>query len=325
MKVSIIIPIYNAAKFIERSLRSALNQSYQSIEYILVDDGSSDDSLHVIDNLILSSPRQADILLFSHETNKGVAAARNTGMSNATGDYIYFLDSDDELPANAIEILVHHLSNTNANFVIGEFTLTGTRKKSFKTTKLNGGHYTDEMILDSFLLMQWPDMTCNKLVRLDTIRNYQLFFEEGIVHEDTLWSFMLALKSSQMVVCNETTYIYHIQEQSITQSKTDHNFKSLMLVLDRIIFLSVENELFDKKVHIRDYIIDYCFYFLKESVRWNKTIKESKNIFKEIRKQLKKIDCLSKDISRGSKMKLFVLRQPFYFTFFVFKFYLFKK
>lgn len=325
IKVSIIIPIYNAARFIERCLLSALNQSYKSIEYILVDDGSTDDSLRIIKDLILGSPRGADVHLVLHEVNRGVAIARNTGLNASSGDYIYFLDSDDELPLNAIEILVEKLGNTNADIVIGEFSLTGTDKTGFKTTKLPDGHYEKERILDSFLLMQWPDMTCNKLVRLKTIRDHTIFFEKKIIHEDTLWSFMLAVRSSLMLVCNQITYIYHIQGQSITQKKTDHNFNSLFYVLSKIVDISIAENLFRKDVHIKDYLIDYCFYYFKESVRCRTERDKSRITFAEINSQLDRIGSITEGISRSSQIKLALLKSPFGWAFLIFKTYLFLK
>lgn len=315
MKVSIIIPIYNASKYIERCLVSALNQSYSNVEYICVDDGSADDSLIKAKNIVEQSARVSSVVFIEHHKNKGVAEARNTGINQATGDYIYFLDSDDELPYNSIELLVKAKDSADADIVLGDFDMTGAEKSRFKTIRLPNGNYTGSSVLDSFLLMQWPDMTCNKLVKLETIRKNQIYFEQNIIHEDTLWSFILAVKSSLMVITDKVTYTYHIQGESITQKKTDHNFKSLSVVLDQMIFLSAENQLFEQDIHIRDYLIDFAYYFLKESIRCRKFALESKEVHNTVKTQLKKVDKLSQRINFSSKIKLFLIYSPYYLMF----------
>lgn len=325
MKVSIIIPIYNASKYIERCLVSALNQSYSNVEYICVDDGSADDSLIKAKNIVEQSARVSSVVFIEHHKNKGVAEARNTGINQATGDYIYFLDSDDELPYNSIELLVKAKDSADADIVLGDFDMTGAEKSRFKTIRLPNGNYSGSSVLDSFLLMQWPDMTCNKLVKLETIRKNQIYFEQNIIHEDTLWSFILAVKSSLMVITDKVTYTYHIQGESITQKKTDHNFNSLLIVLNKIISITMEKKLFEKNNHINDYLIDYCFYFLKESFRYRGNNSLSKEVFKNISAQLHNFKSITKNTNWSSKIKFILLKLPFNLSFFVFKLYLFIK
>ena len=93
MKISIIIPIYNVAPYVERCLYSALNQSYEDIELVLVDDCGTDNSMNIVSEVVEKYVGNKKILLFKHEHNLGLSAARNTGIKNATGDYLLFLDS----------------------------------------------------------------------------------------------------------------------------------------------------------------------------------------------------------------------------------------
>ena len=106
MKISIIIPIYNVAPYVERCLYSALNQSYEDIELVLVDDCGTDNSMNIVSEVVEKYVGNKKISLFKHEHNLGLSAARNTGIKNATGDYLLFLDSDDEIPLNAVELLL---------------------------------------------------------------------------------------------------------------------------------------------------------------------------------------------------------------------------
>ena len=103
--VSIIIPIYNVEKYSDECITSVINQTYKNIEIILVDDGSPDNCGKICDNYALKDKRIKVI----HEKNGGLSFARNTGLNIATGEYVYFLDSDDYLTDNAIELLCNHM------------------------------------------------------------------------------------------------------------------------------------------------------------------------------------------------------------------------
>lgn len=105
MKVSIIIPVYNVSKYIERCLKSVLGQTWKDLEIILVDDCTPDDSMDIVRGILETSSRSDIVTILKHEKNRGLSAARNTGIRQATGNYLYFLDSDDYLPANGIELL----------------------------------------------------------------------------------------------------------------------------------------------------------------------------------------------------------------------------
>ena len=101
MKVSIIIPVYNVAKYIERCLLSVLNQTWPDLEVILVNDCTPDNSMEIVRRVVASHPRGAVVRCLEHEENRGLSAARNTGISASVGDYLYFLDSDDYISARA--------------------------------------------------------------------------------------------------------------------------------------------------------------------------------------------------------------------------------
>ena len=115
--ISIIIPIYNRATYLDRCITSALNQTGVSTEIILVDDGSTDNSLEVCRSYADSHPNIKVI----HQDNRGLSAARNTGLANADGDYIFFLDSDDYLIENTLQVLAREIESHDADYVIGNF------------------------------------------------------------------------------------------------------------------------------------------------------------------------------------------------------------
>lgn len=114
IKFSIIIPVYNSGKFIQRSIQSALQQSYENIEVICVDDASPDNSLNIITEF---AEKDARIKIVQHLENKGTHRARKSGVENANGDYILFLDSDDKLAGNACEVLNKELSRVESDII----------------------------------------------------------------------------------------------------------------------------------------------------------------------------------------------------------------
>ncbi len=115
-KVSVIIPVYNLEHYIERCIDSVLLQTFGDFEIICVDDCSSDDSVQIIKKI---SSLDARVKLFQHQENLGPAIARNLGCKNAEGDYLFFLDGDDTLPLNALEVLYEAAIKTNADLVRG--------------------------------------------------------------------------------------------------------------------------------------------------------------------------------------------------------------
>lgn len=103
MSISIVVPVYNVSLYVERCVRSVMAQTYPVLECILVDDASPDDSIAKCEKLIAAYDGAISFVVLHHERNRGLSAARNTGTDAAQGDYIYYLDSDDEITPDCIE------------------------------------------------------------------------------------------------------------------------------------------------------------------------------------------------------------------------------
>ena len=122
MKVSVIIPVYNVAPYVERCLTSVFQQTYGDIEIIIVDDCATDNSMEIVHKVVTVYSGLFTIQIIRHACNQGLSEARNTGIKSAKGDYLYFLDSDDAITADCIHLLVAPLSEyPNLDFVIGNF------------------------------------------------------------------------------------------------------------------------------------------------------------------------------------------------------------
>ena len=124
-KVSIIVPVYNVDKYIRNTLESILKQDYQNKEIIIIDDGSTDKSLEICNN-ILYERKNVKII---HQNNLGVSVARNKGLENATGDYIMFVDADDILERDMISTLVKIMDGKNADIAMAGLTISEDRKE----------------------------------------------------------------------------------------------------------------------------------------------------------------------------------------------------
>lgn len=119
LKFSIIVPVYNAEKTLQNCLESLEGQSYRNLELIFVDDGSSDGSRECLERFASGrkGKEEAEVKILGHGKNRGVAAARNTGLENATGDYIYYVDADDRIESNAISLLAREAEEKDADIV----------------------------------------------------------------------------------------------------------------------------------------------------------------------------------------------------------------
>lgn len=214
-KVSIIIPIYNVAQYIVRCLRSVVAQRYiADMEVILVDDCGTDNSIALAAEF-LTECNDVDYKILHHAQNGGLSAARNTGLKAATGDYVYFLDSDDEITADCIEQLVQPLRYIHYDFVIGNYRAQPALRE-FPPLLLGEGLYQNNKdILHSYANGEWYMMAWNKLCNRDFLLKNALFFKEGVNHEDVIWSFELACKAESMYVIQKDTYIYRVREDSI--------------------------------------------------------------------------------------------------------------
>ena len=235
LKVSIIIPVYNVSQYIERCLLSAINQTYQNIEIILVNDASPDDSIlkaqKIIDQYV-----GLNVSIITHDKNRGLSAARNTGVKASTGDYLFFLDSDDAISENAVMLLIGKVTQYHVDLVVGSIDIVGASSKKYPSLNLSEEKiYYKSEILNSFLKKEWYEMACNKLIKRDLFFQKDCWFQEGIVHEDNLWSFQIAQCCYSMSICKQSTYFYYIQPQSITQKKKERNFDSLCFIIRKII------------------------------------------------------------------------------------------
>lgn len=220
MKVSIIVPVYNVSCYIERCLRSVFGQTYSDIECILVDDCGEDDSMVKAKNLIASYTGPVDFVCLEHSANRGLSAARNSGINVAKGDYLFFLDSDDEITPNSINLLVDlALKYPQSDFIQGNIRLDGRTVEHLSLDGMLLPEYSDNINENRrLILMDLPSIACNRLIKKSFLFSHGLFFQEGIVHEDFYWTFFMAKHVENVSFCESVTYLYYRNPGSITNN-----------------------------------------------------------------------------------------------------------
>ncbi|PWD85338.1 glycosyltransferase family 2 protein [Ignatzschineria cameli] len=288
MKVSIIVPIYNVEAEIQHCLKSVLEQDYRNIELILVDDCSPDNSIHLAQQMVEAYDAVNRTIFIRHEKNRGLSAARNSGIDTSTGEFLFFLDSDDALSSTTVITELVALSKKNADFydvVIGNFekvTSSGEVlevgfQKDFQST--NCDDIYANYVRGNLTVTAW-----GKLVSRDLLMKHQLYFEEGIYHEDELWSFLLYRYAKNVCATSTIVYDYLEREGSISFSIKEKNVVDLNFVIEKMyeIYLREENSFYKKLIAIKieklkrrslKWMAIFKDAFIEQQIRFLKTIK----------------------------------------------------
>jgi glycosyltransferase involved in cell wall biosynthesis len=312
MKVSIIIPVYNVEPYIERCLLSALNQTYENIEIILVDDCGQDNSMSVARQITENHPNGHKVRFLKHEHNRGLSAARNTGIEAATGEYLYFLDSDDEIMLDCIEILFKGLDGTD--IVVGGVA-SGSGEIYFENKR---NTFENEAVKNAYFKGLIHYIACNKLVSREFILSNNLFFEPGLVHEDFLWTFLVSMSCKKIKIIETLTYIYHIRENTLNTNFTIKNINAYIYGYNIIKSHIVRNYM--NNLFASGYLINMAYGILLMSIRI------SKCSFSEY-KRLVVFDPTIRYVLSNKKIRIkyLFIRLPKLFQYFIFKCYYYPK
>lgn len=196
--ISIIIPVYNVERWIKESLNSALEQTYPNIEYLIIDDCGNDDSIKIIEEIIKCN-KGKKLRLIKHSVNKGLSEARNTGLKAALGDYVFFMDSDDQITNNCIEKHFTAIKVNNADFTDANVDIVGKGHNNFST-------YIQEECIEKDILMQYfinlHICGWNKLISRRFLLDNNLFFRKGMLYEDMLWTYQLCKAAKKIYDCS---------------------------------------------------------------------------------------------------------------------------
>jgi glycosyltransferase involved in cell wall biosynthesis len=221
--VTIGIPVYQAENYIKKMMESALAQLYPSIEYLLIDDGSTDKSIDIIKDIKSTHPRGNDIHISCHLKNLGVSQTRNQIIDEAQGEYLYFMDADDVISENTIALLIQNAKEHRADIVFGSYEkieLSGNQSiYQYPELFFEGNDGFANFSYRKYFGIQAS--TCNFLIRLSVIRENGLRFMNSKFWEDTVFTLELVTYIQRAVLLPDFTYTYLCRPHSLTDIKPD--------------------------------------------------------------------------------------------------------
>ena len=237
MKISVIVPFYNVESYFSRCITSILNQSFSDFELILVNDGSTDNSLNIANSFAKNDNR----VIVVSQKNAGQASARNHGLKVAKGEYIAFVDSDDWVENYMLERLITVIEAYDADVVQCRFEFdneyTGA-KKEYRRFNVKQLVNHKDIIIDSLLVKNILVSPWAKLFRRSFLIDNNLFFEEGIVNEDTLFTLKFACYVKNIQFINDN--LYHAIEREGSTSRGSY----LKLCKHMVIALNLAREFY---------------------------------------------------------------------------------
>jgi len=232
IKFSVIVPVYNIAEYIRECVDSIIHQTYQNLEIILVNDGSKDDSLAVLNHYASKDSR----IIIIDKSNGGLSSARNAGVNVATGDYISFIDGDDWVALNMYQVLFEKITQNK----YPELITFGLIKYWSPSKKKSLSYDIDEHLysgVDFYSKAFFRVEAWSKIYRLDVYKARKFTFIEGLIHEDVPFTIPFVIESETVLNVNESFYYYRQQREcsimnTINEKKIHDYFYINILLYD---------------------------------------------------------------------------------------------
>ena len=264
-KVSVIVPIYNVEKYLEKSINSLLSQTLEDIQIILVNDGSKDNSGNIAKEY---EKNNKDRVIYVEKANGGLSDARNYGLKYATGDFIAFLDSDDYIEKNAYEEMYNKAIEENADYVECDFIWEFPNK--IRVDKQYPYKNKKEML--SFVrVVAW-----NKLIKRQLITDNNLEFPKGLRYEDIEFTYKLIPFINKFAYVDKP-FIHYVQREGSIANVQNERTAEIFTVLDNVIEFYKKNNIYEEYRNELEY--NYARYLLCSSLKRmckikDKTIRE---------------------------------------------------
>lgn len=278
-KISVIVPVYNIEKYLNDCIDSLINQTYKNIEILLIDDGSKDNSGNICDEYAQKDSRIKVI----HQENGGLSKARNTGLDNASGEYIMFCDSDDLFTPIACEVLLNEIESKNADYVIANYQNCdedGTLwhnpvfdKEKFKNFRLSIKDY-----IHSFYIMN--SGVWNKIFRKSFIDKLNLRFIEKLPAEDAMFTTYCFIKAKSVYYINDIVYLYRQREGDSISTNANVKYFDGINKAYRHIYLNFKE---NKEINFyRFFYAKSMMYMLYKFIDSNLTYEDKLNILEDM-------------------------------------------
>ena len=252
-KVSVIVPIYNVEKYLEKCINSLLSQTLEDIQIILVNDGSKDNSGNIAKEY---EKNNKDRVIYVEKENGGLSDARNYGLKYATGDFIAFLDSDDYIEKNAYEKMYNKAIEENADYVECDFLWEFPNK--IRVDKQYPYKNKKEML--SFVrVVAW-----NKLIKRQLITDNNLEFPKGLRYEDVEFTYKLIPFINKFAYVDKP-FIHYVQREGSIANVQNERTAEIFTVLDNVIEFYKKNNIYEKYRDELEY--NYARYLLCSSLK----------------------------------------------------------
>lgn len=288
MRVSIIIPVYNCEEYLENCIKSLLNQTLTEIEFVFINDGSTDNSLEILKYYEKNDNR----IKLINQKNSGVSRARNIGLKYCSGEYIGFVDSDDFIEKDMYQNMYECASEKNLDFVICNYIKHIIKKDKdilqyceFKPLKFNKDDIK-QYTFEHFIIQQDNGFNWNKLYKRSLIEENNLKFNESLtINEDLLFNLEYLEKVTYVGYVEKYNYNYMIRENSAMSAIHSNGFNGMKLIYSK----TLDNmKLWNLDILKATKLINE--YYVKMPYSYCKQVFRNKNMnFYEINKQIKVI------------------------------------
>ncbi|MBZ5961159.1 glycosyltransferase family 2 protein [Leuconostoc gelidum subsp. gasicomitatum] len=314
IKVSIIVPVYNVINYLQQSVNSILNQTYNNLQIILVDDGSTDGSSQLVDFI----KQQDDRVEVIHKKNEGLSEARNIGFTFATGEYVYFFDSDDLVKNDLIEDAVEFLEDNMADFVTFTHDFFDENSQYYQG-QVNNSEYKvshlvpNEVLVSKLLVGKIRVSAWSYIFRRQIYTDAGIVFQKGKKYEDNDTTPLLILSSKRSgILQSKMTPYYHYRRRanSITSNFTKSNYYDLISITNSVAQIIKKNTSIAYELDI------YCLNQYLSAFRILKIVHGEREEFLKINKLIRQY--LSIKLAMNSKKTLIKF---FYWRFWSFNIY----
>ncbi len=228
--VSVIVPVYNVEKYLDKCVQSIVSQTFNDIEIILVDDGSKDKSGRMCDEWSRRDKRVKVI----HKENGGIADARNVGLSHSNGQWILFIDSDDWYEKqDHIETLLNFAQQNDSDIVCFNYKRFFEKTQSFSAPlcRTDVTNPSLQFMVDNKI---FTSSACLKLIKKSILTKNNITFEKGVLSEDIEYNAKFLLTTDKISYCGDCFYIYRLRENSITNSISPKHVEDLLHIMDKL-------------------------------------------------------------------------------------------
>lgn len=291
-KISVIVPIYNAEKFLKKCIESIINQTLKEIEIILINDGSTDNSLKILQFFKEKDER----IIIVNKKNEGASEARNVGIDLAKGEYITFLDSDDYIEKNMLEKMYYNSKKNNVDILISDYYRDENKEKRYK----NSYYLGDDLKLTSkkccleILSYKIAPMLWSKLIKRQLFIDNNIRLPKEVFHqEDYITMIKLSYYAKKIMFLKEAFYNYVIHENQGTKTsgkeKEFFDYYNSYIILEKFFSDKKDGKIFLEKIYAEK--IQHYYNYLK---RKYKNTNIHKKLFEELKKekfQILKSDC----------------------------------